>query len=54
MAPLGQIGASRSTSSQTTASIEPVTSPRRSFRKTSPLRRWRLLWALTTKIELTS
>ena len=37
-----------------TASIDPVTSPNRSFRKASPLRRWRRLWALTTKIELIS
>src|SRR5215203_1759489 len=52
--PVGQIGARASTSSQITASTAPVVSPSWSFRKGSPLRRWRLVWARTTKTSLTS
>src|SRR5215210_3675211 len=52
--PAGQIGARASTSSQMTASTAPVVSPSWSFKKGSPLRRWRLVWARTTKTSLTS
>src|SRR5687768_15463070 len=52
--PLGQTGASASTSSQITASTAPLLSPSWSFRKGSPLRRCRLEWARTTNTSFTS
>src|SRR5919112_2749757 len=52
--PVGQIGARASTSSQITASTAPVVSPSWSFRKGSPLRRWRRVCPRTTKTSLTS
>src|SRR3954464_12821766 len=54
MAPPSQTGSISSTASQTTPSTEPVASPSWSFRKASPLRFWRRLRALTTKIASTS
>src|SRR5215213_6072257 len=52
--PAAQMGASASTSSQITASTTPVMSPSCSFRKGSPLRRWRLVCARTRKTSFSS